>query len=469
MANNNPPRSPLPPDALALLEDPRLEGQVEYPDHPYLATRVLQPEVKPSGESRYLELHQSSDSKPFHNATWVNRPEGHWYANPGTGFAHFPPLPRVEVARKAPKKLFHLTEFGFTHYYVASPDMVELLRAEVPDSFETHPVDWIFNDGQALDGYVLLDFVTLHYAFDYAQSVVSVKFENGRKYPELGNDRVIRADIPQEIRVFRDAFSRHHVFVERSLATKMLELAPHDMWFWEVFSRRGLEVGRPRGRRKLLAKLKPAALPVYEESMPLHRRMSLRILPWLQQGKFAEAEAALTQWLLAKPRSPFHIIAELEVTTPPAECARYFDEYAAREPGLPVIYTEMNGFTVNTDLWFCDAFGFHEHGGMDGFDWLGDFHSCASDGGVGSLVITGLEPVQALYASRRAGSLEKQDDETLILVDALVVVKFQKMLQRSLPLMKKVRCPLLASAHDFGEFIVEVLPQRPSHATPDMG
>ena len=28
MPNNNPDRSPLPPDALALLEDPRLEGQV---------------------------------------------------------------------------------------------------------------------------------------------------------------------------------------------------------------------------------------------------------------------------------------------------------------------------------------------------------------------------------------------------------------------------------------------------------
>jgi hypothetical protein len=39
-----------------------------------------------------------------------------------------------------------------------------------------------------------------------------------------------------------------------------------------------------------------------------------------------------------------------------------------------------------------------------------------------------------------------------------VVVKFQKMLQRSLPLMKKVKCPLLASAHEFNEFTVEIVP-----------
>ena len=320
----------------------------------------------------------------------------------------------------------------------------------------------MFNDGQALDGYVFLDFVTLHYAFDYAQSIVNVKFENGRKFPELCNDRVVRADIPPEIRIFRDAFYRHHVFADRELATKMLELAPHDLRFWEVFSRRGFDVERPRGRRKFLAKLKPAAPPVYEDSMPLHRKMSLRILPWLQQGKFAEAEAQLTQWLLARPESPFHVIANLDVTTSPAECAKYLDEYVAREPGLAAIYTEMNGFTVNTDLWFCDGFGFQEHGGMDGFDWLGDFGSCASDGGGGSLVITGLEPVQAAYAADRSGGARHQDQEAMRLVDALVIVKFQKMLQRSLPLMKQVRCPLLASAHDYGDFIVEILPAQNS-------
>jgi hypothetical protein len=458
MPNNNPDHSPLPPDALALLEDPRLEGQIEYPNHPFLATRVLEPAVPPSGESRYLELNRYLEGDPNHNATWVNRPEPRWHSRPGTGFAKLPVVPRVDVARKAPKKLFHLAEFGISHYYIASPDMVELLQAEVPGSFETHPIEWVFNDGQALDGYVLLDIVTLHYAYDFLQSRVAVQFENGRKYPQLTDKRVIRADIPQEIRIFRDAYHRSHVFVEKTLATKMVELAPKDVYFLEVYSRRSFEVPRSRGRRKLLAKLKPAAAPVYDESLPLHRRMSLRILPWLQAGKFAEAEAQLTQWLRAKPETPFHAIADLDVTTSPVDCANFFDDYAAREPDLGAIYSEMNGFTINPDLWFCDAFGFEEHGGMDDTNWLGDFKSCASDDGKGCLIITGLEPMQALYQSRMAGTLKRADDETMTLVEALVVVKFQKMLQRSLPLMKKVKCPLLASAHEFNEFTVEIVP-----------
>ena len=46
--------------------------------------------------------------------------------------------------------------------------------------------------------------------------------------------------------------------------------------------------------------------------------------------------------------------------------------------------------------------------------------------------------VQAAYAARMAGGPRVQDAETLLLVDALVVVKFQKLLQRSMPLMKAV-------------------------------
>ena len=459
MPKNNPDISPLPPDALALLQDPRLEGQVEVPAHPFLATRVLQPAVKPSGESRFLAMYTSSESDPNFRAQWVNRPERALYPSPGTGFAKFPALPRVEVSRKSPKRLFHLAELQRTNYYVASPDMVELLRVEVAGSFETHPVEWVFNDNQALDGYVLLDFVTLHHAFDYAQSVVSVSFENGRKFPQLNNNRVIRADIPAHIRVFRDACHRNYVFVDRSLAAKMLEVTGRDVYFTEVFTGGGFDAPRPKGRRKLLAKLKPAVSPEYDESMPLHRKMDLRIVPWLREGKFAEAEALLSQWLRAKPGSPCHVVADLDVTTPPAECAQYLDAYVARDPQFAALFIEMNEFTINPDRWFCDVFGFYEHEGTDDFAWLANFRSCAMDEGLGTLTITGLEPVQAAYAARRAGGPQTEDLETDNLVQALVIVKFQKWLQRSLPLMKAVRCPLLASAHEFEDFIVEIAPR----------
>lgn len=76
------------------------------------------------------------------------------------------------------------------------------------------------------------------------------------------------------------------------------------------------------------------------------------------------------------------------------------------------------------------------------------------------MTITGLEPVQAAYAARRAGGPRSEDLETDNLVQALVIVKFQKWLQRSLALMKAMRCPLLASAHEFDDYIVEIAPRR---------
>lgn len=40
----------------------------------------------------------------------------------------------------------------------------------------------------------------------------------------------------------------------------------------------------------------------------------------------------------------------------------------------------MNEFTTNPDRWYCDAFGFDEHGGMDDFAWLANTRTSASDG-----------------------------------------------------------------------------------------
>lgn len=42
--------------------------------------------------------------------------------------------------------------------------------------------------------------------------------------------------------------------------------------------------------------------------------------------------------------------------------------------------------------------------------------------------------------------------------EALVIVKFQRFLQSAQAHVKKLKCPLLASAHDYIEYIVEILP-----------
>jgi hypothetical protein len=461
MGERNPRFSPLPEDALVLLRDPSLDGMENDPPNAYRRhERRLTPASRVTTPSLYVKCAHSFDADPNRNARWVNGPGvlESMDIGLGMGFQGLP-RPRFEQAGKAPKKLFHFwsTAEGvqFQHF-VASPDLVELLRLRAPDAIETIPIDWVFNDGQCLDGYVLLDITRLHYAYDFTRSEVDVRLRHdGSRFATLAHWVALRDDLPHDLGIFRDACRRSDVLVGRALAQEISALASREMKFEDVHTHHHVEIERPRGRRALLAKLKSAEPVAFDESMPLGRKIDLRVLPLLQEGRFAAAEGVLTQWLLARPETPFHAVARLDVTTPPADCARFFDAFATRVPKLAAIYTEMNGFTINPDRWFCDAFGFAEHGGDDGYDWLGDFHACSADA-EGSLVITGLEPVQAAFAEWKAGGAKTTDEDTVHLAETLVIVKFQRMLQRARPLMKKVKCPLLASAHDYGRFIVEI-------------
>lgn len=116
---------------------------------------------------------------------------------------------------------------------------------------------------------------------------------------------------------------------------------------------------------------------------------------------------------------------------------------------MAAAYTEMNGFCINPDLWFCDLFAYHQYGGHDDYDWLADWQSEES----GSFVIEGLEPLQAVYASD--AFRDKRFADASMLTDLLVVIKFQDLIRRASRHMQELRFPLLATAHDY-DFIYEV-------------
>jgi hypothetical protein len=60
-----------------------------------------------------------------------------------------------------------------------------------------------------------------------------------------------------------------------------------------------------------------------------------------------------------------------------------------------VIYAEMNGFSINYDLWYIDFFGFDSVGDMEDLDWLADWE----EGNESEIpfVIEGIEPIQNAY------------------------------------------------------------------------
>ena len=109
----------------------------------------------------------------------------------------------------------------------------------------------------------------------------------------------------------------------------------------------------------------------------------------------------------------------------------------------------MNGFCINPDLWFFDAFAYERYGGNEKYNWLSNWQSEDS----GSIAIEGLELLQKVYASDafRDENFAKACDIT----DLLVVIKFQDFIRRARPYMREVQFPLLITAHDY-DFILEI-------------
>lgn len=448
----------LPPDGLELLNDPRVEPWRQKQTQRFSVALTFQPAEPVRSESSYLKLERSYGARPDHNAQWVNRPD-YFFDHGGKGFKPITERPRIEQARPAPRQLFHLWKFA--HCYVASPDMTELLMRVDPEAIVSTPIDWVFSDGQSLDGYVFLDFVRRRHVYDFKRSTVYLEWRRGGVVqPRFGYDRALRDDIPSDIHIVRDAYDRGDILVSRALAEQIHQLAHRELLFADVHTHQRVEYPRSRRRRKLLARLKPAEIVEENASMPLRRRMSLRIMPLLQRGAFVEAETILVQWLAAEPTSPYHIIADLQITNDPRDCAKYFDDFYEQANGdrvLGAVYTEMNGFVINPDLWFCDAFGFARHGGTDDFDWLGSFGPASDE----HYVIDGLEDLQRVFLedmeSQRSG--RRLYENAHHLAEALVIVKFQRFLQSAKAHMTKMKCPLLASAHDYVEFTVEIEPR----------
>jgi hypothetical protein len=174
-----------------------------------------------------------------------------------------------------------------------------------------------------------------------------------------------------------------------------------------------------------------------------------RLKPTLRAGNIQSCERVVAEQLRAMPPSPFHLALDLDVTNDPADAARHFDEFFAREsrrmPKITAAYTEMNGFDINPDQWFCDLFAYAKDGGHDDandYDWLAWWDSGPFD----VYEINGFEPLQAVYAEHYG---DHAYDDAAYMSNLAVVVKFQRFIQQSVPHMIELRCPLYVTAHDY--------------------
>lgn len=121
---------------------------------------------------------------------------------------------------------------------------------------------------------------------------------------------------------------------------------------------------------------------------------------------------------------------------------------------IKAIYAEMNGFTINCDLWFLDLFAFDKVGGTDDTDWLADWEEGNST--INSFALTGYEELQATYQDYMDN--EKYKDSKIKaasdVAELLIVLRLQELVKSATDTAKNknlpwATIPVFASAHDY--------------------
>lgn len=120
---------------------------------------------------------------------------------------------------------------------------------------------------------------------------------------------------------------------------------------------------------------------------------------------------------------------------------------------IKAIYGEMNGFTINCDLWFLDLFAYDKVGGLDDTDWLADWDEGNST--EERFPLTGYEELQEVYQDYQDN--EKYNDSKMEaasdVAELLIMLRFQELIraatrtanQKGLPW---ATIPIFATVHD---------------------
>jgi hypothetical protein len=111
---------------------------------------------------------------------------------------------------------------------------------------------------------------------------------------------------------------------------------------------------------------------------------------------------------------------------------------------IEAMYSEVNGFTINPDLWFADLFAYDNYQGITDMDWLADWEEenvTMQD----SFVITGLEDLQKVY---------EQDGEGSLISSFLIILLFQDLFKKAVDKARQenlpwANIPIIVTAHDW--------------------
>jgi hypothetical protein len=128
--------------------------------------------------------------------------------------------------------------------------------------------------------------------------------------------------------------------------------------------------------------------------------LSERLGELLKQDKVDDAILIAETKLQQHTKTDFNKILGRGIKNLKDDFADYIDEFYNKIDSrmtVKAIYCEMNGFTINPDLWFVDLFAYDKFGGTEDYDWLADWDQ--ENSSKESFVIRGYEDIQAVYES----------------------------------------------------------------------
>ncbi len=155
------------------------------------------------------------------------------------------------------------------------------------------------------------------------------------------------------------------------------------------------------------------------------------------------------------PVTDFHKVLGrdfLSLTEELIEFITHFYKQAAKDIEVKAMYSEMNGFTINYDLWFLDLFAFKTCGGLEDTDWLADYEFSIEE----SMVLIGMEDIQAVYEDYMEN--EKWSDNNvenaMEICEIIIVLRLQELFKKSIDSARErkyewSKIPVFATAHDY--------------------
>jgi hypothetical protein len=215
-------------------------------------------------------------------------------------------------------------------------------------------------------------------------------------------------------------------------------------------------------------------IPKYQGEKMYWHDVAYELQPYLDRGELDFCVTYVSGIIRALPTTPYHAVLNSDFSNDPAEVASYFDQFVLDNYGLhnfEAIYTETNGFYINLDRWYFDIFGYHTYGGVNQnvysqYDWLAYWDAHFPH----EVILTGLERLQQIYKEVDDSGIYEtvgvgitpevnRMEDAHNYSDLLVVLYFQRLIQRSAAFMQSVNVPVLATTHDY-DFIFEVYPNK---------